>query len=242
MNFSNIPPVTLRLIILNALVFVFTGFVSPELGNTFALHYIGSEAFAPYQLVTHMFTHANLSHLFFNMFGVFMFGSMLEKVWGPQRYLIFYFVSGIGALVLHQLVDYWQIQSMMAEMSPEAIAQVKNEGLAIIQSGKNYTDPQAGALNAAINGGMVGASGALFGLLAGFAMLFPNTELMMIFLPVPIKAKYFVLMYAAFELFSGLGNITGHLSGNIAHFAHLGGALFGFILLKIWGNDRDKFY
>lgn len=239
MNFNNIPPVTLRLIIINVLVFVFTGFVAPHLQDVFALWYFQSDGFQPYQLATHMFTHGGFTHLLFNMYGVFLFGSMLEKIWGPKRYLIFYFVSALGAVILHQAVDYFQIQAMISNLSPEIVEMVKSEGYELLSTGRNYTDGVIGSYNGTLNSRMVGASGALFGLLVGFAMYFPNTELMLMFLPVPIKAKYFVMIYAAVELFLGVNQSAGD---NIAHFAHLGGALFGFILIMIWKRDKSSFY
>ncbi len=230
---------TLRLIIINVLVFVFTGFIAPNLQEFFALYYFQSDGFQAYQLVTHMFTHGGFTHILFNMYGVFLFGSMLERIWGAKRYLIFYFVSALGAVLLHQAVDYIQIQGMLSELSPDVIQTVQDNGYDLIRSRRNYTDELAGAYNSALNSRMVGASGALFGLLVGFAMYFPNTELMLIFLPVPIKAKYFVLMYAAVELFMGINQASWD---NIAHFAHLGGALFGFILIQVWRRDRSSFY
>jgi membrane associated rhomboid family serine protease len=239
MNFNNIPPVTMRLIIINVLVFVFTGFIAPHLQEFFALWYFQSEGFQAYQLATHMFTHGGFTHILFNMYGVFLFGSMLERIWGAKRYLIFYFVSALGAVILHQAVDYFQIQAMLSDLSPDVIQTVQENGYELIRSGRNYTDELAGAYNGTLNSRMVGASGALFGLLVGFAMYFPNTELMLIFLPVPIKAKYFVMMYAAVELFMGINQSSGD---NIAHFAHLGGALFGFILIQVWRRDRSSFY
>lgn len=239
MNFNNLPPVTLRLIILNVLVFVFTGFIAPHLQTTFSLFYFESEGFQPYQLATHMFTHGGFMHLLFNMYGIFLFGSMLERIWGAKRYLIFYFVSALGAVILHQAVDYFTIQSVLAQLDPVIAADIRANGLGVMMNNQQYTDAIAAQYNGMLNSRMVGASGALFGLLVGFAMYFPNTELMLIFLPVPIKAKYFVLVYAGIELFLGLNNFQGD---NIAHFAHLGGALFGFILIMIWKRDRSAFY
>ena len=164
-----------------------------------AMFYPTSEYFAPYQIITHMFMHGGLSHLFFNMFAVFMFGPPLENLWGPKRFLFFYLVTGFGALFLHLFVKYLEINYM-------------------------------GAHPLSVNVPVLGASGAVFGLLVGFGMNFPNTQLMLIFPPIPIKAKYFVAGYAVIELFLGLGNFnTG-----IAHFAHLGGALFGLLLILYW--------
>jgi len=164
-----------------------------------ALFYPTSEYFRPFQLVTHMFMHANISHLFFNMFGLFMFGPPLESLWGPRRFLFYYLFTGFGAMVLHLGVKYIELNmGMMPEW--------------------------------AINTPMLGASGAVFGLLAGYGMKFPNTMIMLIFPPIPMRAKYFVMLYAGVELFLGLSPFqTG-----VAHFAHLGGALFGFLLILYW--------
>lgn len=164
-----------------------------------ALFFPTSEYFRPYQLITHMFMHANLTHIFFNMFAVFMFGPPLESIWGPRRFLFFYFFAGFGALALHLFVQYLQIQT--GAVSPYSV-----------------------------NVPMLGASGAVFGLLLGFGMMFPESIIQLIFPPIPIKAKYFVLIYAGIELFLGL---SGFESG-VAHFAHLGGALFGFLLILYW--------
>ena len=245
MNFNNLPLVTQRLIILNALVFLFTGFIAPSLQSTFALYYFDSPSFLPYQLLTHMFTHGGLMHIFFNMFALFMFGAPLERVWGPQKFLIFYLITGLGAVFLHQLVDYFQVQSLLSQLTPAMQETVQEEGMSsFLASSLGQMDPSNMVepiqnLMGIYRTPVVGASGAVFGVLAGFAILFPNTELMMLFIPMPIKAKYFVLIYAAVELFLGVSRFGGD---NIAHFAHLGGALFGFILVKYWNSKKDNFY
>ena len=168
-----------------------------------AMFYPTSEYFTPYQIITHMFMHGNMGHLFFNMFGLFMFGPPLESVWGPKRFLGYYLITGFGALGLHLIATYAEIQMM---------------------GGSSYL----------INVPMLGASGAIFGLLAGFGMLFPNATIMLLFPPIPIKAKYFVLIYAVIELFLGVSNI----SQGVAHFAHVGGALFGVLLVLYWRYKR----
>jgi membrane associated rhomboid family serine protease len=164
-----------------------------------AMFYPSSVYFAPYQIITHMFMHGSISHLFFNMFAVFMFGPPLENLWGPKRFLFFYLVTGFGALFLHLFVKYIELHYMGA-------------------------DPIS------VNVPVLGASGAVFGVLVGFGMNFPNTRLMLLFPPIPIKAKYFVAGYAVIELFLGLGNF----SSGVAHFAHVGGALFGLLLILYW--------
>ena len=164
-----------------------------------AMFFPTSEYFRPYQIVSHMFMHADIGHLFFNMFAVFMFGPPLEATWGPKRFLFFYLLTGFGSVLLHTLVRgieiYWFGESMFAANVPS-----------------------------------LGASGAVFGLLVGYGMLFPDNRIMLLFPPIPLKAKYFVLIYAGVELFMGLGN----LNTGVAHYAHLGGALFGFLLILYW--------
>ncbi|MES2627466.1 MAG: rhomboid family intramembrane serine protease [Bacteroidota bacterium] len=170
----------------------------------------GSDWFKPWQLLTHMFLHGNFFHLLFNMYALWMFGNLLEQIWGPKKFLLYYFVCGFGAALIYIAVAYYRIQGL--------------DELAVCLS---------------LHNSVIGASGAVFGILLGFGMLFPNTELMMMFIPVPIKAKYFVIGYGALELFLGLSN---NPDDNVAHFAHLGGMVFGFILIKIWGGTRNNFY
>jgi len=235
-----IPPVVKNLIIINVLMLLATyvlGMKGIDLGNILGLHYIQSPDFRPYQLVTHMFMHGGLMHLVLNMFALWMFGRVLESVWGPKRFFIFYFVTGLGAAAFYSLVNFIEFQYFSSKMPPEMVQTVMSQGAEILNQGKNYTG-LAGKLNLLLNVPTVGASGAVFGILLGFGMLFPNTELMLLFPPIPIKAKYFVMGYGAIELFSGIAN-----SGdNIAHFAHLGGMLFGFILIKYWNKKTTNFY
>jgi len=240
-GFQSVPPVVKNLIIINALMLFITFVLEQrgiELTNILGLHYIQSPEFRPYQLVTHLFMHGGIWHLVFNMFSLWMFGRVLESVWGPKRFFIFYFVTGLGAAALHTFVNFVEFQYVAGKMLPETVQMVMSQGLDILNQGKNYADPLAGKLNLILNTPTVGASGAVFGILLGFGMLFPNTELMLLFPPIPIKAKYFVLGYGAIELFSGITN-TG---SNIAHFAHLGGMLFGFILIKYWNKKTTNFY
>ena len=184
---------------LNQLVGFGNGEVSDWGRLRFALFSPNSPYFQPVQLVTHMFMHGDFTHLFFNMFGIFMFGPPLEVMWGPKKFLLYYLVAGFGAMILHLFVKYL---GMAYFAEPAYMANIP----------------------------MLGASGALFGLLAGFGMLFPENRIMLLIPPIPIRAKYFVMMYAGIELFLGLGKFnTG-----IAHFAHLGGALFGFLLILYW--------
>jgi membrane associated rhomboid family serine protease len=197
---DNFPPIVKNLIIINVLVFIAQYLLGEQfqLTEKFALYPINTPDFSPYQIATHMFTHAGPTHILFNMFGLWMFGRILENVWGPRRFLLFYIICGVGAAVAHLAVEYF-----------------------------------TGGYSAA-----VGASGAVMGIFAAFAYLFPNTELYMMFIPIPIKAKWAVLGMAALDIF---GSVTG--GTGIAHFAHLGGALTGFILVLIWNKtNKKRFY
>ena len=204
-NRFGIPEVTRNIIAINILLFVATIYSGDTMYEYLALFNYKSNYFHGWQIITHMFMHGSFTHLLFNMFGLYMFGSRLEQMWGAKRYINFYLVTGLGAALLHTLVqDYEITQSLVSVNQPT-----------------------------------VGASGALFGILVAFAMYWPNTELFLMFIPVPIKAKWAVIGYAAFELFAG---ISGFQAG-VAHFAHLGGALFGFILVQYWNkNNRNSFY
>lgn len=214
---SSIPVVTRNILIINVLVFladyvlVSKGLFmfEPRLAITQpywygALHHFTSDYFMPHQLVTYMFLHGGFSHMFFNMFAVFMFGRTLETVWGAKRFLIYYMVTGIGAGLVQELV--WSLEFAS---NPAALSFATT----------------------------VGASGAVFGILLAFGMLFPNAELIMIPIPIPIKAKYFVIGYGVLELFLGIANFSGD---NIAHFAHLGGLLFGVILILYWRRNNKQ--
>ncbi len=241
-NQFNIPEVTKNIIIINVLFFLGTYAARSfgiDLQDILAMYYFKSSAFQPWQVVSHIFMHGSLMHLFFNMFGIWMFGSKLEQIWGPKRFLQFYFVSALGAFLLHFGIIHWQIEQLLPSISAQDLKMMTDEGWALLQSNRNYSEPTLAALNLNYNVPMLGASGALFGILVGFAMYWPNTELYLMFIPVPIKAKYFVLLYAAYELFSGVSGIQP----GVAHFAHLGGALFGFLLLKYWNkNNRTTLY
>lgn len=203
----SITPVVKNLIIINALVWlalrVFNSFPLLLRMSLFPINQSGvyndtEFGFNPYQLITHMFTHWDFTHLLFNMFGLYMFGTVLERVWGAKRFLTCYLLSGIGAAALHLLVQYIK--------GPESFSYA------------------------------MGASGAVMGVLAAFAYLFPNTPILIFPIPVPVKAIYMAIGYVAIDLFGGLGNFRGD---QIAHFAHLGGAITGFILVLYW-NKKNK--
>lgn len=240
-SFNAVPPVVKNLIIINVIMLLATYVLEMRgisLADILGLRYFQSPEFRPYQFVTHMFMHGGFTHLLFNMFALWMFGRVLESVWGPKRFFIFYFVTGLGAAVLHSFVNFIEFQNLAAKMTPEDVQMVMSQGTEIFNQGKNFSDPLAGKLNLMLNIPTVGASGAVFGILLGFGMLFPNTELMLLFPPIPIKAKYFVAGYGAIELYLGLTQS----GSNIAHFAHLGGMLFGFFMIKYWNRHTTNFY
>ena len=241
--FRDTPPVVKNLLIINVLVYVAMIMLRSQdldLTEYFGLHYWKSEAFYPHQLVTYMFMHSfTITHLLFNMFAVWMFGKVLESVWGSKRFLIYYMVTGVGAGLIQLLVIYLRLMPLYSQLSPEDLSYITENGYQLLQEGKNFTDPVAGKINLLLNVTTVGASGAVFGILLAFGMLFPNTELMLLFPPIPIKAKWFVIGYGAIELYSGMANNAGD---NVAHFAHLGGMLFGFFMIKYWQKNSNRFY
>lgn len=224
---NNMPTVTKNLLIINVLVFL-AGYAlqgyGVDLDSMFGLHYFMASDFRVYQLFTYLFLHGGFTHLFFNMFAVWMFGRILEHVWGPKRFLFYYFVCGVGAGLCQELV---QFVDYTMELAP--YARVDVGGGFIISMGEYLN-----MMNT------VGASGAVYGILLAFGMLFPNEQMFIFPLPMPIKAKYFVIGYAAIELLQGLAN----RGGQIAHFAHLGGMLFGFLLIMYWRNKKrnEQYY
>ena len=219
----NTKSVTFNLIAANTLVFLATLMFGDKMYELFSLFYPASPLFKPMQIITHLFMHGSFMHLFMNMFALFMFGTILERVWGPQRFLLFYFTTGIGAMILHSAVQAWIVHNYTGSFTP---------GPELL-----YQFPDVAALYQTPT---VGASGAIFGILIAFGMLFPNTELYIMLIPIPVKAKYFVTFYVLLELYNGIAMAQGD---NVAHFAHLGGALFGYLLVKYWNrNIRSNFY
>lgn len=241
-KFQVLPPVVKNLLIINILMYIITLVVGDKLGvdlvDLLGLHYFTSELFKPHQLVTYMFMHGGFDHVFFNMFALWMFGNMLENIWGSKRFLIYYLITGVGAGLIQLGVNYLTLQPLYEQISPVLLEEVKNNGLNFLQTERNFIDPIAAQINMITNISTVGASGSVFGVLLAFGMLFPNTQILIYFL-FPIKAKYFVILYGAMELFLGVANNPGD---NVAHFAHLGGMLFGFILIKYWNKNKRDFY
>ena len=218
---NNLPTVTKNILIINVLAFLGTMVATRygiDLTDYLGLHFFKASQFNLVQLITYMFMHANFTHLFFNMFAVWMFGRILEQVWGPKRFLYYYLACGIGAGLIQELVQYIQwVTDLSAYQSV-------NLGYAVI--------PMSDYLNMLTT---VGASGAVYGILLGFGMYFPNQEMFVFPLPFPIKAKYFVAFYAIIEILLG-----AYSNDNIAHYAHLGGMIFGFFIILYWRHKRPK--
>ncbi len=274
-GFKLLPDVVKNLLIINVLFFIATYVFESKLGieltDKLGLHYFGSDKFRPYQLITYMFMHGSLAHIFFNMFALYMFGSSIENYWGPKRFLIYYLVTGLGAAVIHYVVVYFNDLKPITDLINDYVASPSGEKLQSFLTStkftlaspelqelytgfsKNYnlnihTNPteaisssitfmqeyKEAYLNLPV---VVGASGAVFGLLLAFGMMFPN-NVIYIYFAIPIKAKYFVMLYGAIEVFSGISN-SGN--DNVAHFAHLGGMLFGFILIMYWRKSKTLF-
>ena len=213
-----LPVVTKNLLAINVLMFLaLLAFekLGIDLNNLLGLHLFLAPDFHPYQLVTYMFMHGGFTHLFFNMFALYMFGRVLEQVWGSKRFLIYYLVTGIGAALVQEVVQYIYFATQLSFYSS-------------VNIGGGVIVPMLQYLNMWTT---VGASGSIYGILLAFAMMFPNERLFVIPFPFPIKAKYFVLIFGALELVTGL---SPHVGDNVAHFAHLGGMLLGIILILIW--------
>ena len=215
---SSMPTAIRHIIVINVLVMIMTYLNENFMYEHFALFYPTSQFFHWWQPVTHMFMHGGFWHLFFNMYTLFIFGSVLERVWGTQKFLIFYFVTGIGAAAIHTGVEWIQMQTWLTQAA---------EGSMAAQS----------AIHVLKLTPTVGASGAIYGVLMGYAMLYPDSVLTLIFPPISMKAKWFVLIFAAIELLTG---VTG-TGGGIAHFAHLGGLIFGFLLIWYWKKKHTLY-
>lgn len=264
--FGNLTPVVRNLLLINIVVY----FID-YLMNGLPSHYLSfygymSDRFAPYQLFTYMFLHGGFMHLLSNMFGLFFFGPMLERFWGSQRFLQFYLITGVGAGVIYSLVNLYESKALenqannyVQSPTPEAFVSFLRdhypnyslnddvmytlESLAEDPDNRRYQQRSINVVREVfelnINIGMLGASGAIFGILLAFGMLFPNTELFLLFPPMPIKAKYVVAFYGLYTIYALIEQAPGD---SVAHFAHLGGMVVAFVLIKIWQSDRDKFY
>jgi membrane associated rhomboid family serine protease len=249
---GNMPPVVKNLLILNVLMFIVS-----MLGNAQGIpmnfllggYVFNSPFFEPYQVVTHFFMHGGFFHILFNMFALVIFGSALEQVWGAKRFFIFYVATAVGAFLLHQLIGYIEVRNIEEQLYAAGyndLFTLKDQIVALRNGDITSFIPPVPGTNGLIEEYMtavsipvVGASGAVYGVLVGFAYLFPNTKLMLLFPPIPIKAKWLVLIMVGISLFNSIQRNPGD---NIAHLAHLGGALVGFIIVLIWQKKKDKFY
>jgi membrane associated rhomboid family serine protease len=240
-RFSILPPVVKNLLIINGLFFLaslaFRNIFKIDIDDILGLHYFQSELFYPHQLITYMFMHGGFGHIFFNMFALWMFGNTIENHWGGKKFLFYYLVTGIGAALTQELVYGIQLYQLASQMSPEMIDIVENNGLGLLKQGLNYTDVLMGNYNRFLNATTVGASGSVYGILLAFGMIFPNTLIYIYFL-FPIKAKWFVIIYGAIELYYGFSSTND----GIAHFAHLGGMIFGLLLILLWKKRNRNIY
>jgi membrane associated rhomboid family serine protease len=268
-RFGSTSSVVTNLLFINGLMLLATYVLKSkyniDLTESLALYYPESTHFKVYQLITHMFMHADPTHLFFNMFSLWMFGRALEDAWGSKRFLVYYISTGLGAALLHSFVNFIEIAplkhfvlnfaqsptpALMADFAEKFIENPigKSQFLNFVADWKLHPNSHEYA-NMAISGvysaydslisiPTIGASGAVYGVLLGFGMLFPNTVLMLIFPPIPIKAKWMVIIFAGIELTFGIAQP----GSNIAHFAHLGGMLFGYLIIRYWNSKRTNFY
>jgi membrane associated rhomboid family serine protease len=249
---GGLPVVVKNLLIINGLFFLLKmsfpvdAMGRNELDKMLGLYYIGSPLFQPWQLVTHMFMHGNLTHLFLNMFALFMFGGPIERAFGSQRFLIYYLATGFGAVALHTGINALEVRQDQAELAEYGVHVSAIKAIAA-ESEHDASGAFRSMQELALSTGappqliqqlfldhvitMIGASGAVFGVLLAFGMMFPNTKLFLLFPPIPIKAKYFVIGYGILELMAGIRQSPGD---NVAHFAHLGGMVFGFFIIRHW--------
>ena len=243
---SSIPLIVKNLIIVNLLVFLATQVFEEPMYRYLSLYYPESPFFMPHQLFTHMFMHGSFFHLFFNMYALWIFGTPLEQSWGSKKFLTFYIICGIGAALFYSLVQWIQMMGYESSMTAEMLAQAK-AAVNAPNFVENVTSLRMQNLRPTLSGiaddwlvtmitPMVGASGAIFGVLLGFGMLFPNAIIGLIFPPIRLRAKYFVMIYGALELYLSIQQP----GDSVAHLAHVGGMLFGFILIKFWQWQQKK--
>lgn len=234
-KYLNISPITKHLILANFVIWIISTaayHISDfDFSRYLGLHYFSSPDYISTQIVTYMFMHDThgLAHIFFNMFSLLMFGTILEQTFGGKRFLFYYMSTGIGAAIIQLLIMHFEIASIASSLPAEAVETVYREGYSVLSQAKNYVEPGMAEMNLLINTPIVGASGAVFGILLAFGMIYPN-EILSIFFIIDIKAKYAVIGYGVLELIFGVSGVMS----NIAHFAHLGGMLVGLLIILIW--------
>ena len=237
---GRISEIVKHLIIINVIFFIASTVLGDFMYDLFAMHYPKNPDFILWQPLTHMFMHGDTTHILFNMFGLWMFGGTLAQMWGSNKFLFFYLSTGLGAAALQLGINYFQISTVGGQLveagySATALTETLQSGQYNTTWSNVISQAELSQLLTSFNMSMVGASGALYGILVAFAFLFPNTELMIIFLPIPIKAKYFVPILLASDLFFGFSSYS---LGPIAHFAHLGGAVTGYIMMWYWKKQQ----
>jgi membrane associated rhomboid family serine protease len=241
-GYFSLPPVVKNIILINVLMllvdYAAKSVFGVDLTMVLGLYFPKSEQFMPVQIVTHMFMHGGFWHIFLNMYALYIFGQVLENVWGPKRFFIYYIICGLGAALTHETVIAFQYAHLVQSLNPDSLQTVLSEGTALFRQSQLFNDPDMQKLQLLLNTPTVGASGAVFGILLAFGVLFPNTQLMLLFPPIPIKAKYFVLIYGGIELFMAVTQP----GSNIAHAAHLGGMLFGYLLIRYWRKTTNTLY
>ncbi|MGE5419165.1 MAG: rhomboid family intramembrane serine protease [Chloroflexota bacterium] len=244
-GFFGLPPVVKNIIMLNVIMllayYAGASVFGVDLNSILGLYFPKSERFMPVQIITHIFMHGGFWHLFFNMYALFIFGQVLETTWGPKRFLVYYLVCGFGAALTHETVIAFQYNALISHMDQSSVNFALEKASEYFTQGiaaDEILDPQIAKLIILLNTPTVGASGAVFGILLAFGVLFPNTQLMLLFPPIPIRAKYFVMGYGALELWMAITQP----GSNIAHAAHLGGMLFGYILIRYWRKNTNTFY
>jgi membrane associated rhomboid family serine protease len=239
---SGLTPVVKNLIIINSLVLLASYLLERvygfDLSGMLGLYFPRSDNFRPHQLLTYMFMHTDFWHLFFNMYALFIFGQVLENTWGPRRFLTYYLVCGFGAVLVHETVLAFEYKKLVEALSPDQLQTVLNDGYAYFSESKIFTGSAMQDLQLLLNTPTVGASGAIFGVLLAFGVLFPKTRLMLLFPPIPLKAKYFVMGYGAIELYLAFSQP----GSNIAHVAHLGGMLFGYLMIRYWRKTTTTLF
>ena len=234
-----------HIIIINVIVFIAPQLLKSDFTNILALHFPKNEHFGFWQYVTHMFMHGGFTHLLFNMYGLWAFGTPLEQLWGKNKFIFFYFSAGIGAGLIYTLVNYYQFNALYglfinAGLTNDEVISILKEGSTNDYRVTNaITQPHFEKIFSLYNAPAVGASGAVYGVLVAFGMYFKDAKLALLFFPVPIAAKYFIPILIGFDLFFG---VTKYSLGNIAHFAHIGGALIGFLLAFYWKKNHFKTY
>ncbi|QOD61192.1 rhomboid family intramembrane serine protease [Polaribacter haliotis] len=232
-----------HLIIINVIVFIAPQLLKLDFTNILALHFPKNEHFGIWQYVTHMFMHGSFAHILFNMYGLWAFGTPLEQMWGKKKFLFFYFSAGLGAGLIYTLVNYYQFNGIYelfinAGLNPDDILSILKKGSTNDARVVNaITQEQFNKISMLYSTPAVGASGAVYGVLVAFGLYFKDAKLALIFFPVPIAAKYFIPIMILGDLFFGM---TKYSVGNVAHFAHIGGALIGFLIAWYWKKNQFK--